>query len=478
MRRAQELLPLLLLAACASTSSDSAPPTPRPCRGVVLLLADDLGAGELSSAGHPHIATPHLDALAEDGLTLTRFNAAAPVCSPTRASVLTGRHPVRTATFAWGHDLPAAETTLPELLAARGVRTAHFGKWHLGSVRAGEPTSPGAQGYDTWAAAPNFFDLDPDLSVNGQVVPHEGEGSEVITERAVAFLREVADADEPFFVTIWFGSPHDPHDALPEDLAAQAGAPESARAYCAEINVMDRCLGRLRAELETLGVADETLLWFTSDNGPRPPKALARADSTAGLRGAKGTLWEGGLRVPSILRWPAASPPGRTIDAPCGTVDLLPTIAAVLDAPAPTEDLDGTSLLPLLVGDASELPPRGLGFWTVPVRGRPQHGDRILAAMARGEVHPEETPPVVDSALLSGESLPGRAAWIRGRHKLHSIPVDGTRRLELYDLVADPAEKADLAEAEPELVSELAAELEDWRRSASADARAHLDRAR
>ncbi|MEC8511719.1 MAG: sulfatase-like hydrolase/transferase [Planctomycetota bacterium] len=474
MRRVRNLCPLLLLVACASTSGDVASSKPRPCRGVVLLLADDLGAGELSSAGHPHIATPHLDALARDGLTLTRFNAAAPVCSPTRASVLTGRHPVRTTTFAWGHDLPPAETTLPELLTARGVRTAHFGKWHLGSVRAGLPTSPGGQGYATWAAAPNFFDLDPDLSVNGRVVSHEGEGSEVITARALSFLREVADADTPFFVTIWFGSPHNPHEALPEDLAAQAAAPESARAYCAEIAAVDRCVGRVRAELETLGVADETLLWFTSDNGPRPPKALARTDSTAGLRGIKGTLWEGGLRVPSILRWPAASPPGRTVDAPCGTIDLLPTIAAALDAPAPTEGLDGTSLLPLLRGDANELPPRGLGFWTVPVRGRPQHGDRILAAMARGEAHPEETPPSVDAELLSRESLPGRAAWIRGRYKLHSIPAEGTRRLELYDLAADPGEEEDLADAEPELASELAAELEAWRRSAAADARAHL----
>ena len=238
---------------------------------------------------------------------------------------------------------------------------------------------------------------------------------------------------------------------------------------------MDRCVGRVRAALEALGVADETLLWFTSDNGPRPPKALARADSTGGLRGLKGTLWEGGLRVPSILRWPAASPPGRTIDVPCGTVDLLPTIAAVLDVPAPAEGLDGTSLLSLLAGDESELAPRGLGFWTVPVRGRPQHGDRILAAMARGEVHAEETSPSVDATLLNPRSLPGRAAWIRGRYKLHSIPAEGTRRLELYDLVADPGESKDLADARPDLVSQLAAELEDWRRSASADACAHLN---
>ena len=478
MRRVPQLCPLLLLAACASTPGEAISSTSPPCRGVVLLLADDLGAGELSSAGHPHIATPHLDALAKGGLTLTRFNAAAPVCSPTRASVLTGRHPVRTTTFAWGHDLPPAETTLPELLAAEGVRTAHFGKWHLGSVRAGEPTSPGGQGYGTWAAAPNFFDLDPDLSVNGRVASHEGEGSEVITEHAVAFLREVAKADAPFFVTIWFGSPHDPHDALPEDLARQAGAPESTRAYCAEIAAMDRCVGLVRAELEALGVANETLLWFTSDNGPRPPKALARADSTAGLRGAKGTLWEGGLRVPSILRWPAAVAPGRTVGAPCGTVDLLPTIAAVLGSSAPAEGLDGTSLMPLLTGDADRSPSRGLGFWTVPVRGRPQHGDRILAAMARGEVHPEETPPSVDAELMSRESLPGRAAWIRGRYKLHSIPAEGRRRFELYDLVADPGETEDLADFEPAVVSRLAAELEEWRRSAAADARGHLGGAR
>ena len=150
---------------------------------------------------------------------------------------------------------------------------------------------------------------------------------------------------------------------------------------------------------------------------------------------------------------------------------MLPTIAAVLGSSAPAEGLDGTSLMPLLTGDADEPPPRGLGFWTVPVRGRPQHGDRILAAMARDEVHPEETPPSVDAELLSRESLPGRAAWIRGRYKLHSIPTEGRRRLELYDLVADPGETEDLADAEPAVVSRLAAELEEWRRSAAADAR-------
>lgn len=472
MPRALLLTPLLL-AACASPKAQPEPTTP-PCRGVILLLADDLGAGELSSQGHPHISTPHLDALAADGLTFTRFYAAAPVCSPTRASVLTGRHPVRTTTFAWGHDLPPAETTLPEILSARGVRTAHFGKWHLGSVRAEADTSPGAQGYDTWAAAPNFFDLDPDLSVNGEVVSHEGEGSEIITARTIDFLRDAAEGDAPFFVTVWFGSPHDPHDALPEDLAAQAGAPESARAYCAEIAVMDRCVGRIRAELASLGLEDETLLWFTSDNGPRPPKVLERADSTAGLRGSKGTLWEGGVRVPSVLRWPSRVAPGRVVDAPSGTVDLMSTVAAALDAPAPTSGLDGTSLLPLLTGDADALAARGLGFWVPPVRGRPQHGDRILAAMARGEVHPEEAPPVVDPAFLSASPLPGRAAWVSGNHKLHAIPGDGGVRYALYDLAADPAEREDLAEKDPALTRRLAAELEAWRTSAAGDARAHL----
>ena len=438
----------------------SAPPN------FVLLMTDDQGWGELGARGHSSLRTPHLDRLAGDGLVFERFYAAHPTCSPTRASFLTGRHPNRTGTFSWGHELPGSERTLAEELTRAGYATGHFGKWHVGSVRPEDATSPGAQGFETWASAPNFFDLDPLLSVEGTVVEHRGEGSDVVTERALAFIeRSVADR-RPFLAVVWYGNPHLPHVATEDDLASLGHLPEEERAYAAELEAIDRSVGTLRAGLRALGVEDRTLVWFTSDNGPRPPAPFDE-EATAGLRGRKGSLWEGGVRVPALVVWPEVVEAGRRTSVVASTSDLLPTVLELAGVELPPVPLDGVSQVPALHG--REVPrPRGLGFWALPTGGRVMHARKMLELMRAGERSPEEQPPVVQPDLLRGEPR-GAAAWIDGDLKLHADREEGGLRYRLYDLAVDPGESRDLAAERTATVARLASDLAAWRQEVARD---------
>jgi arylsulfatase A-like enzyme len=431
------------------------------------VLTDDQGWGEAGFRGHPWLRTPELDAMAASGMELTRFYAAAPVCSPTRASLLTGRHPLRSRVVAWGHELPPEELTVAELLGDAGYRTGHFGKWHLGSVRAGEATSPGGQGFDTWASSPNFFDLSPRFSVNGLVERTEGEGSDRAMDYALDFITECAAGAEPFLAVVWLGSPHDPHQATAADLAAVAErgeAPEETWAYLAELEAVDRNVGRLRRALREQGVADETVVWFTSDNGPRAPGA-AKELATGGLRGQKGTLYEGGLRVPCLVEWPGRIAAGSRSSGLSVTSDWLPTLLdwAGVQRPEEAPPLDGLSLTELLSGAPWERP-EGIGFWTVPGPGRGQWAERILEAIENGEVHPSEAPLVVDVASYRVQLPPpdelelapdpppaytGEAAWIEWPWKLRARETREGLEVALYDLERDPGELHDVAGENP-----------------------------
>ena len=239
-------------------------------------------------------------------------------------------------------------------------------------------------------------------------------------------------------------------------------------------------MGRLRDELRSLGVADETLVWYTSDNGAKRP------GSTGGLRGQKGDLYEGGLRVPAILEWPSVIDVPRTSDLPAGTVDILPTVLELAGVEPPDRPLDGVSLVPLIEGRMAGRP-RPLGFWDVPAPGRSTPSAAImadlLAAQRAGEPEPELPPPPtgpadrVLEALESGSPLPGRAAWVDGRYKLHRIPDRGDRvAYELYDLEADPAESTDLTGREPDRVATMAAALDAWMASVARSLRGDDDR--
>ncbi len=422
--------------------------TARP--NVVLVMADDQGWGDTGYNGHPDLKTPHLDALAAAGLRLNRFYAAHFNCSPTRASVMTGRHPHRMGTFSPGTPIRAQESTVARVLQSAGYATGHFGKWHLNgrngardtktppgrAILEGDPLSPGMLGFDEWLSADNFFDLDPVLGRNGVPEKFHGDGSDIVTDEAITFIRRQAGAGTPFLVVLWFGNPHVPHEPLPSDRAPYAALPESEQRYYGELTGIDRNVGKLRAALRELNVAENTLLWYTSDNG-----GAAGPKSTGHLRGGKGTLWEGGLRVPGLVEWPARIAKPFISEMPCSTLDIYPTVLAATHTKAEKqiEPLDGINLLPLFDGKMSE-------------RGR---AIPFVARLAQQDSH---------AALLD---------W---PYKLHTGAGRGKRRPDagdhpvapvlLYDISQDPKETTDLAAQQPDRVATMNAELAAWKASA------------
>jgi arylsulfatase A-like enzyme len=192
-------IPFLLAATFYNCQKKSVPET-RP--HIILVMADDQGWGDMAYNGHPVLKTPNFDNLAASGLRFDRFYAAAPVCSPTRGSVMTGRHPNRLGCFSWGNTLRPQEITIAEALKSAGYVTGHFGKWHLGSVQVGSPVNPGASGFDEWLSAPNFFENDPILSREGTAVQLNGESSEVTVDAAIEFIRKHVDGNQPVFSVV------------------------------------------------------------------------------------------------------------------------------------------------------------------------------------------------------------------------------------------------------------------------------------
>ena len=303
MPRNLKLLCVALLSALASASAAVAKPN------IILVMADDQGWGDMGYNGHPHLKTPHFDEMARRGVRFDRFYAAAPVCSPTRGSVLTGRHPNRFGCFKWGYSLRPQEVTLAEALKTAGYRTGHFGKWHLGSVRKGSPVNPGNSGFDEWFSAENFFDNDPILSNKGKATPVRGESSIVTVNAALEFIRACAKNPEtPFLAVVWFGSPHSPHRSVQEDRQHYRDQSEKTQHFLGEITGMDRAFGKLRRSIGELGIREKTILWYCSDNG-----ALPKVGSTGGHRGNKGKVYEGGLLVPALLEWPEKITKARSI---------------------------------------------------------------------------------------------------------------------------------------------------------------------
>jgi arylsulfatase A-like enzyme len=451
---------LLLCVAFASDSRLIAADTPHP--NVVLLMADDQGFGDVAYNGNPAVKTPVLDSMAASGLRFDRFYAAAPVCSPTRCSVLTGRHPNRIGCFSWGRPLRSEEITLAELLQQAGYATGHFGKWHLGALDEGSPVSPGAKGFQDWFSSPNFFENSPMMCQRGKVVQTEGEGSRVIVDAALEFMRAAVANKQPFFSVVWFGSPHGPHRALDDDRALYAEHPAAMQNYWGEITAMDRAVGHLRSGLRAMGAAEDTLIWYTSDNG------AMGVGSTGGLRGQKATLWEGGLRVPGIVEWPARIKSPMRISLPCCSVDILPTILELVGAKLPERPLDGISLVPLFDGKLQSRT-KPLGFWVYPEPGIGVNSTALLEALSRGE----RTEQAVSDAALRAEKkqypekmLPGHAAWVDANWKLHRIADRmGQGRYELYDLAADPHETTDVAAKDPSRVTEMTSQLAKWQLS-------------
>lgn len=448
---------------------------PRP--NIILCMADDQGWGDMAYNGHPHLQTPTFDEMSHRGLRLDRFYAAAPVCSPTRASVLTGRTPNRSGVFSWGHSLRPQEVTLAEVLREAGYVTAHFGKWHVGSVLAESPTSPGAKGFDHWLSAPNFFDLNPWLSDHGRATEMRGDSSQVVVDAALDFVRSRVGQPTPFLAVIWFGSPHRPHQGVAADRALYAEQDEPQQHFLAEITAMDRAVGKLRTRLRDWGIADNTLLWYCSDNGALPE------GSNGGLRGRKGQVYEGGIRVPCLVEWPARIRHPARSDVPTSTVDIYPTVLDIVGI-RPTDQpvLDGESLVPLFDGTAKDRR-RPLGFWHADVPGYSTPSDKILSFVAQQQQANEPIPSDHPAWGLAPAPLEwhapsgcyaGHAAWLDGRWKLHRIEhaQHGPEvTWELYDLVSDPREERDLSNTDPARLESLQGQLENWLQSVTASLR-------
>lgn len=415
---------------------------------IVLIVTDDQGYGDLGVQGNDKIRTPHLDAFARQGVQLTRFYVS-PVCSPTRASLMTGRYNYRTGvvdTFLGRSLMHSDEVTVAEMLRPAGYRTAIFGKWHLGDnypLRAmdqgfeeslvikgggiGQPSDP--PGGDSY--------FEPTLLDKGRAVKMKRYCTDVFTDAAIEFIRK--HRDEPFFVYLPFNAPHSPLQ-VPDQYRkpyADQGLPDNvARVYGMITNIDDN-VGRLLRTLDEVGRQRNTLVMFMSDNGAQGPRW------TAGLRGHKGTVFEGGIRSPGFIRWPAGFSGGRRLDKVAAHIDVTPTLLEAAGVPPPPGvKIDGRSLLPALAGAA------------VP--------DRMLFVQwLRGE-EPKR-----------GQNY----AVVTQRWKL--VMPQGEDRPMLFDLQEDPVEKHDRAAAQPEVTARMERAYERWFADVSATrgwapARMHL----
>ncbi len=426
---------LLALAGCRAAPMAGPPNGARP--NVILIMTDDQGYGDLGCTGNPHIKTPNLDRLCREGVRFDRFHVS-PVCSPTRASLLTGRYNYRTGivdTYLGRSMMRPDEITLAQILASHGYRTGIFGKWHLGDHYPLRPMDRGFAeslvhkdgGLAQLSAPPGSGYFDPILYRNGREEKVPGYCTDIFGAEAVQFVRQ--NRDRPFFLYLATNAPHTPLEIADEYVKpyrAMGLDEETARVYGMVTNI-DENVGRLLATLRELGIDENTLVIFLTDNGPAFGPRRPRYN--AGMRGTKGTVYDGGIRVPFFVRWPARLPAGAVVYRIAAHIDVLPTVLEACGAPVPAGlRLDGRSLMPLLRGQEAGWPARTLFF----------------------QWHRGDAPE------------PFRNAAVRtDRYKL----VDGK---ELYDMIADPAEKHDIAAAHPDIVARLRAEYEAWLRDVSA----------
>ena len=430
---------------------------------IILVMADDQGYGDCGYNGHPFVQTPHLDEMSKHSVVFDCFHASAPVCSPTRASVMTGRNPVRTNVPNHGRYLRPQEITIAEALKSNGYLTAHFGKWHIGSVQKESPTSPGGQGFDHWLSGLNFFDLHPYLSRNGKFDQYKGQGSVITMDHAIEHLKEHASKQATFTV-IWFPSPHDPHPEKSSQPELYKGKKHAG--YFQEITLLDEQVGKLRKALRDLKIHQNTLLWYTSDNG-------GLVTESSGGRAKKGSVYQGGLRVPSLLEWPARFP-AKTVSVPSFSSDIYPTLLSLTHNSVKKQPLlDGIDLVPFIDGKETTRK-KPLAFWHHFAGGNSTWNDRIIKQLMEAQQAGKETP--LPARLLKnvnhfptysdGAHKKGHAALLDWPHKIHAIYENNKTTWELYDLDKDPMESKDLSPTfAPEKLESLKEKLTTWQKS-------------
>ncbi len=434
---------LTIQAAVPAAASEQQKAANKP--NVIIIFADDMGYGDLSCYGHPVNQTPHIDKMAGEGIRFTSFYAAASVCTPSRAALLTGRYPIRNIATNCGppdleKGLPVSEITIANLLKGEGYATMAVGKWHLGH---GEKFLPTNRGFDRFYGLPYSNDMllpwCPWLSEDDKLYLYEDDEPVIeikwkqddltknYTEKALGFIEE--NSRRPFFLYLAHSMPHLPI-ATSEEFKGQS----KGGLYGDVIETIDWSTGQILSKLKALGLDENTLVIFTSDNGPwhnLPERMLQRgvepwhAGSSGLLRGAKATTWEGGFRVPGIVRWPAQIDGNRVTSEIATTMDLFSTIAEVCGASLPADrKIDGRNLMPLLKGAGNS--PTNTLFYCM------------------------------------GENL---QAVRKGEWKYRLTENDG---VQLFNLQLDPAEMYNVAERNPELVAEMHRQMEQFSKETGA----------
>lgn len=425
---------------------------------IILCMADDMGRGDTGYYGHPTLKTPNLDAMSQSNvLRFDRWYASSPVCSPTRGSCITGRHPYRYGVFQQDGVMRQAEITLAEALKPIGYRTAHFGKWHLGALTTeiddGNLGGPGAgakfsppwnYGFDvcfsTESKVPTYNPMYEEGTTNpfgtkywtglDTFIPIDdprvqGSDAKILMDQALQFISSSAEQKKPFFALIWFHNCHSPVVAPPEFLDLYPGCTIEQQHYYGCISALDEQVGRLRAELRNLGIDQNTMLCFSSDNGPESVSINVRSKGeTAGFRGRKRSLYEGGVRVPEMLEWPSQIKTRRVITMPCGTLDYFPTVLDVLGYQMPNkpDPIDGVSLKPLIEGTMTQRP--------MPIGFQHEGSNSELRALSDNQ------------------------------YKIISTNTGAS--YELYDLVNDPYETTNIASQNATRVNSMKVQLNAW----------------
>lgn len=422
---------------------------------IIVIMTDDQGYGDLSCMGAADFRTPHLDAAAARGVRFTNWYSGSPVCSPSRACLLTGRYPGNAGvrSILAGHrtasGLPREVPTIATALAREGYRTAMLGKWHLGLAEGSRPQDHGFQEWFGFMAGcidyyshiyywgqGNGHNPLHDLWENGHETWRNGEYfTDMISARAVSFVRTAAHKPEPFFLYLAYNAPHYPMHAPAHYMARFADLPPDRRVMAAMISAVDDGVGAVVAELARQGILENTVLFFQSDNGPSREARNwldGRSDpyyggTTGILRGHKFSLFEGGIRVPGILSWPAGIPQGQVLHGAGHAADIFPTLLAAAAIDTKEYELDGHNLLPWLRGDAPEPPERDL-YWEM--------GRQTAVRRERWKL------------VLHGQEVEG------------APPEDA---VHLSDLSLDPGERHNLAEHHPARTAELREAAEAWR---------------
>lgn len=423
-------------AGAAAPAIQRGPARSRP--NVILILSDDQGWFDVGVNGNPHIETPVLDRIANEGVRFTRFYCS-PVCTPTRASLMTGRHYQRTGaidTYMGRDTMSASEITLGQVFQSQGYRTGLVGKWHLGRYMKYHPNERGFdEFFGFWQYGfINRYDDSDELFHNKRPVITTGYVTDVFTDQAIAFVER--NRSNPFFLYLAYNVCHSPY-LVPDryiERYLKKGLPLAEARIYGMITSMDENIGRLLQAVEGAGIAGNTVILFMTDNG-----GVSRYFK-AGLRGNKGSVYEGGIRAPFFVRWPGEFPRGAVVPAPAQHIDVFPTLCELIGAPLPSgRKLDGTSILPLIRNGGGESP-----------------HDYLFHQWNR--VRPLLDPAPEPAAAAPPDRKAFRPNW--AVHSRRGFKLISTG--ELFDLEKDPGEKNDIAKQHPEIVRELRAQFEKF----------------